>query len=194
VTAFSAATSWRPKLRRPVCLMQVELFVDGLLEDAQLVVGCGDITTVKAQAQPGPWCGVHTPSHTASSCAAFVVGVASYTAPFQLPVCRTDAEDMAWLLHRKGYNVTRLVDPTHAQLWSSFARFLQHLHRDTTAVICFAGHGVQLAGANYLVPVDGLVVQPEGAKMSRRQCATCCCYCMSRHAHNDILSSPCRHR
>lgn len=170
--------------------MQVDLFVDGL-HDAQLLVGSGDVGTLKVQAQPGTWCGVHTPSRTASSCVAFVVGVASYPAPFQLPVCRTDAEDMAWLLHHKGYNVTRLVDPTHGQLWSSFVRFLQHLHCDTTAVIFFAGHGVQLAGANYLVPVDGLVVQPEGA---RRQCATCCRYCISLPAQDDALSFPCTHR
>jgi hypothetical protein len=173
--------------------MQVELHVDGL-HDAQLLVGSGDVASLKVQAQPGPWCGVHSPSHTASSCVAFVVGVASYPAPFQLPVCRADAEDMAWLLHRKGYNVTRLVDPTHAQLWSSFARFLQHLLCDTTAVIYFAGHGVQLAGANYLVPVDGLPVQPEGAKMSSRQCTTCCRDCISMPAQDDTLSSPCMHR
>jgi hypothetical protein len=171
--------------------MQAELFVDGL-EDAQLLVGSGDVASMKVQAQPGPWRCATAPS--CSSCAAFVVGVTSYQAPFQLPVCRTDAEDMAWLLHRKGYNVTRLVDPTHAQLWSSFVRFLEQLHCDTTVVIYFAGHGVQLAGANYLVPVDGLVVQPEGAKMSRRQCTTCCRYCISLPAQDDTLSSPCMYR
>ena len=145
-------------------VMQAELFVDGL-EDAQLLVGSGDMAALKVQAQPaGPWRGAAAPD--CSSCAAFVVGVASYPAPFQLPVCRTDAEDMAWLLHRKGYNVTRLVDPTHAQLWSSFVRFLEQLHCDTTVVIHFAGHGVQLAGANYLVPVDGVEL-PSGGEGER---------------------------
>jgi hypothetical protein len=96
------------------------------------------------------------------ACAAFVVGVASYPVPYDLPVCRNDAEDMAWLLHCKGYNVTRLIDPTRAQLSSSYTRFVQHLSRDTTVVIFFAGHGMQLAGANYLVPLNGMKV-PEGA-------------------------------
>jgi hypothetical protein len=155
-----------PEAANPLVIhvMQAELFVDGL-EDAQLLVGSGDMAALKVQAQPaGPWRGAAAPD--CSSCAAFVVGVASYPAPFQLPVCRTDAEDMAWLLHRKGYNVTRLVDPTHAQLWSSFVRFLEQLHCDTTVVIHFAGHGVQLAGANYLVPVDGVEL-PSGGEGER---------------------------
>ena len=124
--------------------------------DVQLMTGRDYVAVLKVQAQSGPLCGTSAPSCIASSCAAFVVGVASYPAPFQLPVCAVDAKDMAWLLHRKGYNVTRLVDPTHAQLRSAFVRFLQRLHRDATVVIFFAGHGVQLAGANYLVPLDGI--------------------------------------
>jgi uncharacterized caspase-like protein len=90
------------------------------------------------------------------------VGVANYPVPYQLPVCLSDAEDMAWLLHRKGYNVTRLLNPTHAHMQSSFIRFQQTLRSDTQVVLFFAGHGMQLAGANYLVPVDGIVQHAEG--------------------------------
>jgi hypothetical protein len=141
-------------------MMQVYLFVAGL-EDAQLVAGSGDVAWLKVQAQPGPWGAVASPSCRAL-CAAFVVGVANYPVPYQLPVCLSDAEDMAWLLHRKGYNVTRLLNPTHAHMKSSFIRFQQSLRRDTQVVFFFAGHGMQLAGANYLVPVDGIVRHAEG--------------------------------
>ena len=141
-------------------MMQVELFVDGL-EDAQLVAGSGDVAWLKVQARPGPWDAVPSPSCRAL-CAAFVVGVANYPVPYQLPVCQSDAEDMAWLLHRKGYNVTRLLNPTHAHMQSSFIRFQQTLRSDTQVVLFFAGHGMQLAGANYLVPADGIVQHAEG--------------------------------
>ena len=140
--------------------MQAYLFVDGL-EDAQLVAGSGDVARLKVQAQPGPWDAVTSPSCSAL-CAAFVVGVANYPVPYQLPVCLSDAEDMAWLLHRKGYNIMRLLNPTHAHMQSSFIRFQQTLRSDTQVVLFFAGHGMQLAGANYLVPVDGIVQHAEG--------------------------------
>ena len=146
--------------------LQVAGFADGLP-----LAGSGGEATLKVQARPGPgpWHDTSSPSHCA--CAAFVVGVASYPVPPKLPACRNDAEDMAQLLHLKGYNVTRLIDPTRDQLTSSYKWFLRQLHQDTTVVIFFAGHGVQLAGANYLVPLDGVEI-PESAywKSMRHVC------------------------
>lgn len=95
---------------------------------------------------------------TDGSHAAFVVGVASYPPPMELPVCLNDAVDMAWLLHRKGYAVTRLVDPSRRKLESVFNRFAQRLMSDVTAVLFFSGHGFQADGVNMMVPVDGLAV------------------------------------
>ena len=133
--------------------MQAESFVDGL-EDAQLLAGSGDVASMKVQAQPGPWRSATAPS--CSSCAAFVVGVASYPAPLGLPACSVDAEDMAWLLHRKGYAVTRLLDPGPDQFSSAFSRFVESLELDATVLIFFSGHGVQVGGVNFLIPLEAL--------------------------------------
>ncbi len=163
-----------PEAANPLVIyvMQAELFVDGL-EDAQLLVGSGDMAALKVQAQPGPWCGAAAPG--CSSCAAFVVGVASYPAPLHLPTCSADAEDMAWLLHRKGYCVTRLVDPCARKLSAAFVRFTTGLPPGATAVIFFSGHGLQVGGNNLLVPVDAIELGTSWRADSVREgaCVSC---------------------
>ena len=134
-------------------VMQVRMFVESL-PDAQLLVGSGDAATLNVRAQPGLWCGAALPS--CSACAAFVVGISSYPGPLYLSACRADAEDMAWLLHRKGYAVTRLLDPGPEQFCSAFSRFVESLELEATVVIFFSGHGVQVGGVNFLIPLGAL--------------------------------------
>ena len=66
--------------------MQVELFVDGL-EDVQLLVGSGDVATLKVQAQLGPWYPATSSFSAVTVRASFTVGVAiDSPAPLQLPL------------------------------------------------------------------------------------------------------------
>jgi hypothetical protein len=92
------------------------------------------------------------------SCAAFVVGVEKYPYPVRLTACAGDAMDMASLLHRKGYSVTRLIDPSSRALQAAFRRFVDSLQPVATVVLYFSGHGIQVGGVNYMLPVDALTL------------------------------------
>jgi hypothetical protein len=132
------------------------MFVDGL-DGTQLLAGCGNVVVLRAASRPGTWCGAAAASApSCSASAAFVVGVSSYPAPFSLSTCRADAEGMGWLLHRKGYSVTRLLDPASDKLVSSFNRFVTGLPSGVTVVVFFSGHGAQLNGVNVVLPLDAL--------------------------------------
>jgi hypothetical protein len=124
---------------------------------SELEVEAGGVAFVHVTPRPGAWRALgecHPASH-----AAFVVGVASYPPPLHLSGCRFDAEDMAWLLHRKGYAVTRLVDPGFGKLMAAFELFVGSLAPKATVVLFFSGHGVQVSGVNYLLPLDALQLE-----------------------------------
>jgi hypothetical protein len=124
----------------------------------QEVVGCEELPGV------GTRLSVDVPPLTLeqdSACAdgsfaALVVGAETYMDPLRLQLCRADAKDMGELLHRKGYTVMRLLDPTASQLHRAFSRFLARLRPDSTAVLYFSGHGLQVGGVNFMVPVDAV--------------------------------------
>ncbi len=98
-----------------------------------------------------------TPACADGSFTALVVGAQAYPSPCNLSKCVADAEDMAWLLHRKGYTVTRLLDPSAAKFRHTFQRFVDvSVRAGATAFFYFSGHGLQVGGANYMVPVDAL--------------------------------------
>jgi hypothetical protein len=98
-----------------------------------------------------------TPACADGSFTAFVVGAQAYPSPCNLSKCVADAEDMAWLLHRKGYTVTRLLDLSTSMFRHVFQRFVDvSVRAGSTALLYFSGHGLQVGGANYMVPVDAL--------------------------------------
>ncbi len=91
---------------------------------------------------------------------ALVIGNGAYpTAPLKNPV--NDASDMAAALKRLGFEVTLLRDATMQQMEGAVREFGLALRRGGLGLFYFAGHGVQVAGENYLVPVNA-VIQSEG--------------------------------
>ena len=135
------------------CVGKVDVQLAGCA-GSELEVEAGAAAFVHVTPRPGAWRAsgeCHPASH-----AAFVVGVASYPPPLHLSGCRVDAEDMAWLLHGKGYAVTRLLDPGPEQFSTAFSRFVESLEPEGTVLIFFSGHGVQVGGVNFLIPLGAL--------------------------------------
>ena len=91
---------------------------------------------------------------------ALVIGNSAYpTAPLKNPV--NDATDMAAALKRLGFDVTLLTDATMRQMEEAVRAFGLKLRGGGIGLFYFAGHGVQVAGENYLVPVNA-AIQSEG--------------------------------
>ncbi len=91
---------------------------------------------------------------------ALVIGNGAYpTAPLKNPV--NDATDMAAALTKLGFEVTLLKNASMQQMEEAVREFGLRLRKGGLGVFFFAGHGVQVAGENYLVPVNA-VIQSEG--------------------------------
>src|SRR5262245_37907136 len=91
---------------------------------------------------------------------ALVIGNAAYeTGPLRNPV--NDATDVAALLQRLGFEVTLLKDAKLRTMEESIEAFSVKLRKGGVGLFYFAGHGVQVAGENYVVPI--------GASISREQ-------------------------
>ena len=91
---------------------------------------------------------------------ALVIGNATYeTGPLRNPV--NDATDMAALLQRLGFEVSSLKDAKLRAMEEAIEAFSQKLRKGGVGLFYFAGHGVQVAGENYIVPI--------GARISREQ-------------------------
>jgi hypothetical protein len=86
---------------------------------------------------------------------ALVIGNAAYTytSPLKNPV--NDAKSIGNTLQQLGFEVTTLLDVNQRQMEQALRRFGSRL-RDQNGVGLFyyAGHGMQVAGENYLLPVD----------------------------------------
>jgi hypothetical protein len=65
-----------------------------------------------------------------------------------------DAEDMAARLKALGYDTLLVRNAGREAFWQALETFQGKLEPRGTAVIYYAGHGLQVDGRNYLVPVD----------------------------------------
>ena len=93
----------------------------------------------------------------AESRVALVIGQSAYKAVTPLPNPANDAKAMAAMLTDAGFEVQSASDLTQNELrakFSAFAATVAAKGPDTTSLVFYAGHGVQVDGENYLMPVD----------------------------------------
>jgi Caspase domain len=93
----------------------------------------------------------------AESRVALVVGQSAYRAVPALPNPANDAKAVEKLLGEAGFEVTAANDLTQTelrQLVGDFAAKIAAKGPDTVALVFYAGHGIQVDGENYLIPVD----------------------------------------
>jgi Caspase domain len=91
---------------------------------------------------------------------ALVIGNSNYRNVAQLPNPANDARAVAQLLNTAGFEVISATDLSHNQMiqvMQDFSGKVAGSGPNTVAMVYYAGHGVQLAGENYLVPVDARI-------------------------------------
>jgi Caspase domain len=94
---------------------------------------------------------------------ALVIGNSKYqnTAPLANP--DNDAQSVAELLNAAGFEViaaTDLGQNDMIKVVQDFSAKVADRGPDTVAMVYYAGHGVQVAGENYLIPVDAKIATP----------------------------------
>ena len=86
---------------------------------------------------------------------ALVIGNGKYTQVAELANPPNDAKGMAAALRRVGFtSVTEIVDGTRDTMQKALKNFGDLAEGAEWAVVFFAGHGIEINGTSYLVPID----------------------------------------
>ena len=88
---------------------------------------------------------------------ALVIGQSAYRSVPALPNPANDARAVTQLLTDSGFEVSTAADLSQGQMReavSDFAGKVAAKGADTVALVFYAGHGLQIDGENFLVPVD----------------------------------------
>ena len=85
---------------------------------------------------------------------ALVVGNSDYAHIGRLPNPDNDARDISAALRRLGFEVTTELDADRVELTEALRGFTRRSAGADVSLVFYAGHGIEMDGVNYLVPVD----------------------------------------
>jgi hypothetical protein len=88
---------------------------------------------------------------------ALVIGNGNYGAGGNLNNPPNDAADIGQALKELGFEVTLLQNANKRQMAEAINQFNRELHQGGVGLFYYAGHGVQVQGENYLVPVEAKI-------------------------------------
>ena len=117
---------------------------------------CGPVSAQVAPVEPAAPSALQGPEQRV----ALVIGNSNYQNAPQLANPDNDAQSMAQFLNSAGFEVisaTDLGQNDMLRVVQDFSAKVSARGPNTVAMVYYAGHGVQLAGENYLVPVDAKV-------------------------------------
>lgn len=133
------------------------LMITGLL-GSLFGFACGPVAAQVAPVEPAP-----TALQGPEQRVALVIGNSNYQNAPQLQNPDNDAQSMAQFLNSAGFEVVAATDLNQNDMLrvvQDFSAKVSARGPNTVAMVYYAGHGVQLAGENYLVPVDAKVSSP----------------------------------
>lgn len=96
----------------------------------------------------------------AASRVALVIGMSKYETIPTLANTVNDATAIAEKLQEVGFAVDRAIDQPLADLVRTVSTFSYKAETADIALIYYAGHGVELNGQNFLVPIDVKITKP----------------------------------
>ncbi|HWP10753.1 MAG TPA: caspase family protein, partial [Ramlibacter sp.] len=133
--------------------MLVLAMASGLAVDPRIVAAAGDEAKRNLEVQAA------APAVRQEQRLALVIGNSAYKeAPLTNPV--NDARAMAQALQAAGFTVMLHTDVDHRALIGAVREFGNGLRKGGVGIFYFAGHGMQIKGRNYLIPV-GADIQRE---------------------------------
>ena len=97
---------------------------------------------------------------------ALVIGNSNYNSK-PLPNAVNDARDIASKLTEMNYKVIPVIDGTSGDIDQAISQFHNTVIGAKVAVIFYAGHGIQIAGENYIIPlgVKGIYTRRDLTKL-----------------------------
>ncbi len=99
------------------------------------------------------WCCSAT-SAFPDSRVALVIGNSAYAAAGVLPNSKDDATLVAETLRSENFHVMLVQDAKHEAMLKALRDFSHEADQADWALVYYAGHGIEVGGVNYLLPVD----------------------------------------
>ncbi len=100
------------------------------------------------------------PAH-ADKRVALVIGNSNYAHANRLPNTLNDAADISAKLAKLGFQITTGNDLNLDGLRNKVREFIKQLEGADIAMLFYAGHGLQVNGTNYMVPVDAALASED---------------------------------
>jgi WD40 repeat protein/uncharacterized protein YecT (DUF1311 family) len=110
---------------------------------------------------PGPKAGISVEGKTIR--VAFVVGEWKYQNVPELACSARDASAMAQALKQAGFEVQLLTNPDLLDFKRGIRKFEEAADQADIALIYYSGHGLEIGGTNYLIPVDARLASDRDA-------------------------------
>ena len=104
---------------------------------------------------------------------ALVIGNSTYQHAGELANPKNDATDMAASLRSAGFQVIEGYDLNKAALDRKIRDFATALRGAQAGLFFYAGHGLQVSGQNYIVPVDAELTTEFSARFRDGQARPC---------------------
>ncbi|MBC7737205.1 MAG: caspase family protein [Candidatus Saccharibacteria bacterium] len=98
-----------------------------------------------------------TPFQAMAERVALVIGMSDYVNVAKLKNTIADADKIAAKLQEVGFKVTLATDKSQNELLDILQTFSFQAETADLALVYYAGHGVEVRGVNYMVPVDAAV-------------------------------------
>lgn len=85
---------------------------------------------------------------------ALVMANAEYIHQNKLPACKKDGQDIRDVFEYLNFDVISGLDLKRSDMYELISRFIDEAKAYSTVLVYYSGHGVQIDGENYFVPVD----------------------------------------
>ncbi len=96
---------------------------------------------------------------------ALVIGNAGYASAAKLNNTVNDANSMAKALTELGFEVAKITDGSYEQIKTAIYTFGDRIQDVDVSIFYYAGHGLEVDGTNYLVPVDANITSALDVKL-----------------------------
>lgn len=123
---------------------------------------------------------------------ALVIGNGAYRHVPELPNARNDGRLMATTLRELGFEVLEGIDADMDRTGELVRQFARHIEAAEVALFYYAGHGLQVNGENYLVPVDARLERPADLEWETLPASRILSQLDSRERTNVVILDACR--
>ena len=94
---------------------------------------------------------------------ALVIGNSAYQNAGKLPNPARDADAVAEMFKKAGYDVSLLKDAGNLEFKRNIRKFEDAASDADIAVVFYAGHGIEIGGTNYVIPTDAKLASDRDA-------------------------------